>query len=465
MKGKLRRTTSFLTVCISLLSMATTSSATERQITSAAHGHVLTNTGVWSSDSQWIVYDVRSDAAGSNFDGDRIERVHVESGKVEVLYESRHGAHCGVVTYCGNNDRVVFIHGPEHPTDDWQYAAHHRRGVVVGVANRGAPTNLDARDIVPPFTTGALRGGTHVHTYSGDGEWIAFTYEDHVFAKQGSRLAGQRNVGVSVSTRPVQVPASHSRNHDGSHFSVLVTRTKKSPTEGSDEISRAFSDAWVGKNGYLRPDGTRQEKAIAFQGHVKTDSGGTISEVFVVDIPNDVTNPSSDGPLEGTSSRLPIPPHGTKQRRLSFTTGRVHPGIQGVRHWLRSSPDGSRIAFLMKDDEGTSQLWVISPNGGKPRQVSSNSSDIGSAFTWSPNGRLIAHVMDHSVCMTDTHSGYTTRLTDRNPSSPIRPEACVFSPDGNQIAYAREVRSGSQMWNQVFVVSFDMSNIGAPPDR
>jgi Tol biopolymer transport system component len=59
----------------------------ERQLTFRPHGHILTNTGVWSPDGRWIVYDVRSDPAGSVFDGTRIERVHADSGQVEVLYE------------------------------------------------------------------------------------------------------------------------------------------------------------------------------------------------------------------------------------------------------------------------------------------------------------------------------------------------------------------------------------------
>lgn len=55
-----------------------------RQITAAPHGHVLTNSGVWSPDSRWIVYDTRSAADGSTFDGTRIERVDVETGRVEI---------------------------------------------------------------------------------------------------------------------------------------------------------------------------------------------------------------------------------------------------------------------------------------------------------------------------------------------------------------------------------------------
>src|SRR5688572_25857635 len=46
----------------------------ERRLTSAAHGHILTNVGAWSPDGRWVVYDVRSDPAGAAFDGTRIER-------------------------------------------------------------------------------------------------------------------------------------------------------------------------------------------------------------------------------------------------------------------------------------------------------------------------------------------------------------------------------------------------------
>ena len=435
--------------------------AAEKQLTFAEHGHILTNSAVWSPDSQWIVYDVRSDPAGDLFDSTRIERVHADTGEVQVLYESKNGAHCGVATYCPDQDRIVFIHGPEQPNDHWQYAAYHRRGVIVNTSHPGVAVNLDARDLVPPFTPGALRGGTHVHTFAGDSKWVAFTYEDHVLESQAGAPdsdRNQRNLGVSVAVRAVSVPPTHRRNHDGTHFSVLVTRTENSPEPGSDQISRAFSDAWVGTNGYVRPDGSRQAKAIAFQGDVTTLSGDTISEVFIVDIPNDVTQHDRPGMLQGTTHRRPAPPKGTIQRRLTRTDGRRYPGIQGVRHWLRSSADGSQIAFLMRDDQGVSQLWTVSPNGGDPCQVTSNQQDIESAFSWTPDGTQIAHVMGHAVCLTAVRSGATGKLTKPNLAAPLRPQACVVSPDGSQIAYLREVTSAGQSWNQVFTVAIPNTN-------
>ena len=135
----------------------------ERQITRGPGGRILTNTGVWSPDSEWIVYDTRSDAAGDNFDGEFIEMVNVRTGEVRQLYRAENGARCGVATFHPRENKVVFILGPEHPTPDWQYGPFHRQGVIVDAKQNGGTSsavNLDARDLTPPFTPGALRGGS-----------------------------------------------------------------------------------------------------------------------------------------------------------------------------------------------------------------------------------------------------------------------------------------------------------------
>jgi hypothetical protein len=430
----------------------------ERQLTTGPGGRILSNTGVWSPDSQWIVYDTRSDSEGAVFDGQTIAMVNVATGRVEELYRARNGAHCGVVTFHPREWKVAFILGPEHPTADWQYCPWHRQGVVVEVNRPGVKTNLDARDITPPFTPGALRGGSHVHVWDPAGQWVSFTYEDHVLAQFKSATPtndiNQRNIGVSVPGLPVRVSHAHPRNHDGDYFTVLTTRTTAEPRPGSDEIQRACEEAWVGTNGYVRSDGSRQRHALAFQGQVLSPKGEAMSEVFIADLPSELTQPG-EGPLCGTETRAPCPPKGTAQRRLTFTADRRHPSIQGPRHWLRSSPDGSQIAFLMKDDAGVVQLWTVSPNGGPVRQVTMNPWPVASAFTWNPDGRRIAHVMDNSVCVTDVASGKTQRVTARTDDAAApRPEACAFSPDGNSIAFVRRLPSPRQPANQICVVAF-----------
>jgi Tol biopolymer transport system component len=107
----------------------------------------------------------------------------------------------------------------------------------------------------------------------------------------------------------------------------------------------------------------------------------------------------------------------------------------------------------MKDDNGITRIFAVSPNGGKLRRLTYNLWNVASAFSWSPDGRQITYVMDNSVFVTDVDTGNNRRLTPRSPDATApRPEACVFSPDGNSIAYVRQIPSGSKMHNQIFVV-------------
>lgn len=433
----------------------------QRQITTRPQGHILTNTNVWSPDSRWLVYDTRSDAEGAVFDGQRIERVNVETGEVRCLYEAKNSACCGVATFHPQQARVVFILGPEHPTADWSYGPGQRQGAMVDVSCPNVARRMDARDLTPPFTPGALRGGSHVHVFSPDGAWVSFTYNDHLLAQlsndSDSHDNDARNIGISVPLGPVRVPKTHPRNHDGEYFSVLVTRTVNHPQPGSDEIGRACEEGWIGTRGYLRPDGTRQRRALAFQGEVVTAASASINEVFIVDIPDDVTIPAPDGPLQGTATKRPLPPLGTQQRRLTHTAQRRYPGLQGPRHWLRSSPDGSQITCLMRDDNGVAQLWTIAPSGGEPRQITHDEWGVASAYSWSPDGCHIAYVADNSVFVVEVLTGYSRRLTPRsNDAIAPLPLACVFSPDGKSIAYLRHVaHSRDQSFNQIFVVGLN----------
>ena len=416
---------------------------------------MLTNNSVWSPDSQWLVYDTRRKA--DTFDGTRIEAVNAKTGEVRCLYESKNGAACGVATYHPTEPKVIFILGPENPTVDWSYGFSRRRGVIVDTTKSGAPQPLDAENYAPPFAPGALRGGSHVHMFSGDGKLVSFTYDDEVLAQLGTsgsdHEVNQRNVGVATPARSVQVNRNHPRNNDGSYFCSLVTRTVNKPKPGSDEISRACEEGWVGQHGYRRTDGTFQPYALAFQGLVTAQDGSEHYEVFIVDLPPDLTQ--QDGaPLQGTDRTRPSPPHATFQRRLTFTDGEKFPGIQGPRHWLRSSPDGSQIAFLMKDDAGVAQLWGISPNGGPRHQITRNPRGVASTFTWSPDGRFLAYVADNSIFVSESKTGKSFRLTPRRPDADApRPEACVFSPDGRSIAYLKSTPNDPDRFAQIFVTT------------
>ncbi|QIE97904.1 DUF3748 domain-containing protein [Pantoea stewartii] len=413
----------------------------EKQITFAPRHHQLTNINVWTPDSQWLAFDVRP--SGASFTGKTIERVNVNTGEVEVLYEATAGAHVGVVTVCPTlPERYVCIHGPEHPDDNWHYDFHHRRGVII---EAGQAASLDACDITPPFTPGALRGGSHVHVFSPDGSRLSFTYNDHVMHELDISL-DLRNVGIAVPLKAVKPEKQHPREYDGSHFCVVVSETTAHPQPGSDQINRAYEECWIGHQGYENPDGSRQRWAIAFIGDTLSAAGDKHPEVFVVDLPEALEAYAKPGhsPLEGDSHHLPAPPAGVQQRRLTYSKGLA----QQPRHWLRSSPDGSAIAFLMADSQQVIQLWSVSPNGGEPRQITRLNHSIQSAFSWHPRGETIAFICDNSVMLCHWQTGECERLTARTGSAPSG-DAVVWSPDGKKIAFMRE----KEGWQHLFTVT------------
>ncbi|UMG88098.1 hypothetical protein MF573_27285 [Klebsiella pneumoniae] len=85
---------------------------------------------------------------------------------------------------------------------------------------------------------------------------------------------------------------------------------------------------------------------------------------------------------------------------LTFTHHRRLSGVSLVnvpRHWVRCNHQGTQIAFLMRDDNGIVQLWLISLQGGEPHQLTHNKSDIQSAFNWHPSGEWLGFVLDNRI--------------------------------------------------------------------
>ncbi|EOY5423575.1 DUF3748 domain-containing protein [Cronobacter dublinensis] len=409
-----------------------------KQLTFAPRHHQLTNINVWTPDSRWLAFDVRP--SGASFTGETIERVNVETGEVEVIYRGREDAHVGVVTVSPTAERYVFIHGPENPDDAWRYDFHHRRGVVV---ENGVARNLDAMAITPPFTPGALRGGSHVHVFSPDGAWLSFTYNDHVLHERDPAL-DLRNVGVALPFGPVTPEIHHPREYAGSHWCALVSRTTPAPRPGSDEINRAYEEGWVGDHGYQKADGSWQPRALAFIGDTLTPAGVKAPELFIVDLPQEEAVWKQAFP--GSETTMPAPPAGVTQRRLTFTHDRRYPGLATTpRHWVRSNPQGTAIAFLMKDDNGVAQLWLISPQGGEPRQVTHDAYGVGSAFSWHPSGDALGFMQRNRIVLCDAQTGALTALTPPQTDA-ISADAVVISPDGRRIAWMQETDGLRQLW-------------------
>jgi hypothetical protein len=325
--------------------------------------------------------------------------------------------------------------------------------VAIDQSRLGVPIFIDARDITPPFTPGALRGGTHNHEFSADGKWLGFTYNDALMAeieKRTGRVVNLRTIGVAASLRPVAVDKDpEGENNDGIWFSALVVKVAPDPVPGSDEISRAVDDSWIGTKGYRKPDGTWQ-RARAFLGILRDKQGKEVTEVFVVDIPNRIDVPGDEGPLEGTETTFPMPPRGAQQRRLTRTADSKHPGCRSV---TRSSPDGSRINYLARDSNGIWQVFFMSPLGSEPVQVTHHSSSVQSNVRWNPNGNEICYVCDNSIYICDVRDGASfgkaRRMTPKTDKPPMFP---VWSHNGRMIAFNRLIPNGRKEYKQIFLL-------------
>lgn len=425
----------------------------ETQLTHGDHGHTLNNTQVFSPDDQWVVYDTR------NHDTHLgqtccIRMVHVETGEDRLLYQTNNqtefGPGVGAATFSPVEPRVLFLHGLRNANAQRPYAMTRRTGVAVNVDQPQKPHFLDGRCLTPPFLPGALRGGTHAHQWSGDGERISFTYNDAIMeqlATSHPEVADLRTVGVMVPKQAVKVHSSNNIDEfDGEAFSVVVTQVTQTPKPGSNEIDRAFDETWIGKNGYQKPDGSRQKHAIAFQGNVRNEANQTITEVFVADLPDDLTTSLPNQPLAGTATTRPNPPAGVSQRRITYSER----GVEGPRHWLRSTPDGSIIGFLAKDTAGRTQLFGVSPNGGAIQQLTHQEFSVQTPFNFSPDGNFVAYGADNSIFITDLRNGQPQRLTPRvaDENAPIN--GVIWSNKGDRLVYNRYVNTPSGRHIQIF---------------
>ncbi len=421
--------------------------------------HDLDNNDNFPPDGKWLVYDTRT-ALGGVGGSPSVERVNIETKATEVLFEipgnTEFGPGAGAASYHPTENKVIFIHGLPVCTEKNPYQQWRRSGVIVNDNQPNMAINMDARDVTFPFTPGALRGGTHRHEWSRDGKWVGYTYNDAIMKKLEDSTGikwNLRTIAVSNQQHPVIVDKDDAgENVAGTWYSAVVVRVVPDPKPGSDEISNAASDSWIGTSGYPKPDGSKQ-MARAFIGKVNDNNGKPVDELFVVDIPEAINVPGEYGPLEGTPTTSPMPPRGTVQRRLTHTANSQFPGCGGV---VRSSFDGKQISFLARDTKGVQQVFLISPLGGEPVQVTEHHSDVQSGVRWSDDNQSIAYIWDNSIVLCEiSDQPFEKRAKRLTAKTTEAPSNLVWSNDGRTMAFNRTVSGDgkSDQKKQIFVIN------------
>ncbi|MGV8879400.1 MAG: DUF3748 domain-containing protein [Sphingobacteriaceae bacterium] len=428
----------------------------EIQLTADESGHCIHNSQVFSPDDKWIVYDTRNQDTLIISTGS-IRMVNVITKEIKELYKTVHqtpyGPGVGAATFSSTSGNVLFIHGIRNAGKENPYGITRRTGVKVNIKQPFHAVFMDARRTEAPFINGALRGGTHAHSWSGDGKWISFTYNDYVLeqlSKINPEIKDLRTVGVMAPIKKVLVSDTTSlENNSGQMFSVIVAKVTEKPRPGSDEIDKAFDEGWIGENGYLRADSSRQIRAIAFQGNVRDENDQSKTEVFVVDLPADLTKAQKDEPLAGTATTRPGIPIGAAQRRITYTPA----GIEGPRHWLRTTPDGKLIGFLAKDKNGIVQIFGVSPNGGKIAQFTFNLFSVQGPFNFSPDDRHIAYIADNSIFLTNLKTLKAKRISMRFTDEEKPLSGVTWSHDGRMLTYNRYLKGKSGNFLQIFALT------------
>tara|TARA_R110002012_G_scaffold228194_2_gene400422 strand:+ start:18721 stop:20193 length:1473 start_codon:yes stop_codon:yes gene_type:complete len=436
-----------------------TTELVEIQLTSDPSGHFLNQRQAFSPDDKFLVFDNRNDDSkiGENAS---IQLVDVETQKVETIYKLENqtvfGPGTGAASFHPTRNEVVFIHGLMNASQEQPYGFTARVAKQVNLDESNKSEAMEARDVQIPFTKGALRGGSHAYSYSSDGRFVSFTYNDQVLERESianSKIKDMRTVGAFILGEQVTINGKvDDENFDGTSFAVLLAEVNADPKPGSDEINKAYEECWVGNAGYTKLNGSQQNKALAFLGDVISETGEKVTEVFISDLPPNISELISSVDA-GSLTSLPAIPSGVNQRRLTFTSDQKFPGVQGPRQWLRSSPDGNSIYFYQKDNAGIVQIATVSPNGGEIKVITKNTFSPDTNFSLSSDGKYLAFGAKEGVYITGVNDGITQEVLAAPENSSTNLSNINWSNTGHILAYNRKVDLAGLFCFQIFTIN------------
>ena len=252
------------------LFMATAQSAAgERQVThDSAYDHLLDNNDNFSPDDRFLVFDTRT-LAGIH-ESALIAKVEIATGKITSLYRPEHANAFGPGSGGGQlrpPPQRSHLHPRAAPSDRPGQSIREtlppghdrprrrqRRMAVCRRAERQAPVH--GRRALRRHASARILGGRpmgrlHVQRRRGAGPWTRHRQESRPAndRRDQARPSSPRRRGGPILER-------------GAGFSALVVVVTPDPRPGTDEISHAAFDSWVGVTGYQRQDGAGNGPAL-----------------------------------------------------------------------------------------------------------------------------------------------------------------------------------------------------------
>lgn len=221
------------------------------------------------------------------------------------------------------------------------------------------------------------------------------------------------------------------------------------PVEGG-EPTQLTTDLHYVHSTWWSSDG----KSLALAASERHGSG-FIGYIYMLDVREGDMKRVTDGPVDGVPCFSPDDsllafvsnrsgswdvwvqsPHGGDPRQIT-----VH---EGMDHSPRWSPDGTRLAFH-SDRSGNGDIWIYEFDSGTITQATASPA-FDHYPTWSPDGQYIAFHSNRGgafdIWVIPVEGGQAVQVTS-GPHNDMRP---VWSPDGTAIAFNSDRSGSTDIW-------------------
>jgi hypothetical protein len=418
-----------------------------RQRTDGACGHTLNHRQVFSPSGDAACFDARN-ADTEIMVTNRVGRIDLATGEIDWIYRvpaaGSFGPGVGAVACHPQRERWIFIHGLRNCDAVKPYGATRRFGALLDGRDPSRATRpAEARCMHPHPPRGALRGGTHAHSWSADGRAISFTYNDAWVEQRhhaGHGPPDLRTVGVMWTDRHVDVPDRDGENFPGACHAMLVASVSHRARPGTDEIESAREECFLGP----------RSRAIAFLGRVRTEQGGTIDEIFVARWPE--MPPLASGSSTVDADERLAPPDFVRVERVTRSENRTFPGVSGPRSWLVASPDGRRVYCPMRDDDGMAQVAAVDVASGGVEFLTRLATPLESPLALDRSGERISWMSAGRIAILDMAKDEVQWSFDVRERLEVSWGAFHFLPQDDGLLFHAYPRNRNPKWQQLWTL-------------